>query len=285
MYYLKNFGLLLLVLGFLSACQADESEAVDDSEQGETAANDETEEGSDNEEDTSANEADENIDEPETETSEDTNKSTKEDNLDQAEVEDKQLASIIDKSTEIESYKAELDIEASLDEIEEESLNAEADIINGEPPQLRLKSGGEDRTISRDGQTYFYNGEDWVNVSDSVDANLLYSVTYGQAVGSLQSIFAYMTAEEEDGKIIYKYNGNDEEVYRNLEALVQVNFGQVTLETVESNIEYVVDEESMLLEEINFDVEGTDAEGSFTLEGETTFSHFNNIDEIELPNE
>ncbi|MCK1975884.1 hypothetical protein LNK15_02290 [Jeotgalicoccus huakuii] len=275
MYYFKNFGLLLIVTGFLAACQATDSQAVDDSENERTVDTNKTKVSEDNN----------STEESEEQTSENKNNSTEEDNIEQAKVEDEQLAKIIDKSTEIESYKAELNLEASLDEMEEESLNAEADVINGDPPQLRLRSAGEDRTLSRDGQTYFYNGQDWINVSDSVDVNLLYSVTYDQAVHSLETLFGYMTTEETDDKIIYKYHGNDEEVYRNLESLVQVNFGQMTVETVESSIEFVVDEERMLIEKINFDVEGKDTGGTFSLNGDTTFDNFNNIDQIELPNE
>ena len=112
MYYFKNFGLLLIVTGFLAACQATDSQAVDDSENERTVDTNKTKVSEDNN----------STEESEEQTSENKNNSTEEDNIEQAKVEDEQLAKIIDKSTEIESYKAELNLEASLDEMEEESL-------------------------------------------------------------------------------------------------------------------------------------------------------------------
>src|SRR5699024_4400989 len=254
MRYLKNFGLLLAVTGILAACQnavpGSGSEII-------------TEE--------------KNAVSPEEETAAEI------ENIDEQEIDDEQLAEIVDKAKKIESYKAELNMSAALDGMEPRELNAEMLFINSEPPQLLLRSYGEDRTISKNGKTYFNNDTEWVDVSDSVDVNLLYSVTYDNAVASFAEIASYMETEKHDDKINYIYHGSNEEIYETIESLVQVNFGEMHVENVNSTVEITVDEESKRIEEINFESDGTDTHGTFELEGAATFDEFNEVDEIEIP--
>src|SRR5699024_1488442 len=161
MNYLKYVGLLIFIFSVLAACQNNTKkteEAVEDTNSSEETALEKPQE-----------------DETETSDSKDDEEATEK-------TDDENLQAITAKIEEVKSYKAELNLTATLDDLNEENLDAEVDIVNGDPPQIRLKSGGEERTVSRDGQTYFYNGTDWINVSESVDANLLYSVTYNQAV-------------------------------------------------------------------------------------------------------
>ena len=265
MNYLKYVGLLIFIFSVLAACQNNTKKTEEAVEHTNSSAETALEKPQEDKAETS----DSKDEEETTETTEKTD--------------DKNLQAITAKIDEVKSYKAELNLTATLDDLNEENLDAEVDIVNGDPPQIRLKSGGEERTVSRDGQTYFYNGTDWINVSESVDANLLYSVTYNQAVSALEAMSESLEVHEKDGKLIYEYQGDNLDIYRNLEALIQVNFGQIALESVETNVKFIIDDKEKRIEEITFDVNGTDSEGTFSIEGQTRFSNFNEIEEIELP--
>lgn len=272
MRYLKNFGLLFVVTSMLAACQDEEvtnsSELSSDDKSVKTSSEQsttETEEDESNGEDTS-------VDSP-----------SNIEKFEEKEIENDNLNQIVEKAAEIESYNAELNISAALDEMESRDLNAEVSFIDSEPPQLLLSSYGDDRTISREGNTYFNNGESWIDVSDSVDVDLLYSVTYENAVASFGEMQPLMEVEETDESITYTYNGNDTEIYKTLESLVQVNFGEMHIESVNSTVKVVVNNETDLIEEINFKAEGTDDQGTFELAGAATFTSFNEVEDIEFP--
>ena len=272
MRYLKNFGLLLAVTGVLAACQNTDfesgSEAV--SEDTNVAATDE-ESGTEKEkrepaqEDTSATEPADLED------------------IDEQTIEDDALTDIVDKAENIDSYKAELNMSAALDDTKPRDLNAEVLYINSEPPQLLLRAFGEDRTISKDGKTYYNNNSEWIDISDSIDVNLLYSVTYDNAVASFAEMQPHMEAEKNDDEIVYTYEGNNAEIYKTIESLVQVNFGEMHIENVNSAVQVTVSKEDNLVEEIKFEADGTDTQGTFKLDGEAVFDSFNEVEEIEIP--
>lgn len=272
MRYVKNFGLLLAVTGLLAACQNTDlesgSEAV--SEDTTVTASDEQpgtekEKREPAEEDTSAAEPADLED------------------IDEQTIEDDALTDIVDKAENIDSYKAELNMSAALDETEPRDLNAEVLYINSEPPQLLLRAFGEDRTISKDGKTYYNNNSEWIDISDSIDVNLLYSVTYDNAVASFAEMQPHMEAEKNDDEIVYTYEGNNAEIYKTIESLVQVNFGEMQIENVNSAVQVTVNKEDNLVEEIKFEADGTDTQGTFKLDGEAVFDSFNEVEEIEIP--
>src|SRR5699024_752440 len=128
MRYLKNFGLLLAVTGILAACQnavpGGGSEII-------------------TEEKNAVSSEEETADEIE--------------NIDEQEIDDEQLAEIVDKAKKIECYRAELNMSGGPDNMVPRELSAEMLYINREPPQLLLRSYGEDRTISKYGKTYCNN--------------------------------------------------------------------------------------------------------------------------------
>lgn len=266
MRYLKNFGLLLAVTGILAACQnvnlEDGSEVV--SEDTNVAGSDE-------------------------QTREQTPKNTSAaepadiEDVDEQKIEDETLADIVEKAENIESYKAELNMSAALDDTKPRDLNAEVLFINSDPPQLLLRAFGEDRTISKDGKTYYNNNSEWIDISDSIDVELLYSVTYDNAVASFAEMQPHMEAQKNDDEIIYTYQGNDAEIYRTIESLVQVNFGEMQVENVNSTVEVTVNKENNLVEEIKFEADGTDTQGTFEVSGEAVFESFNEVEEIEVP--
>lgn len=264
MRYLKHFGLLLAVTGILTACQNTEirtgSEAV--SEKTDVAATDEESAENTNrepaEEDTSAD-------------------------IDEQKIDDDKLAEIVSKAEEVESYRAELNMSAALDNTDPRELNAEVSFINSTPPQLILREFGEERTISKDGKIYYNNNSEWIDVSESVDVNVLYSVTYDNAAASFAEIAPYMERQEQDDKAVYTYNGGRTDIYQTIESLVQVNFGQMEIESVDSMIEVTVDKEDKLIEEIKFEADGTDTQGTFELSGNAAFDTFNEVEEIKIP--
>lgn len=272
MSYLKNFGLLLAVTGILAACQDTDFESGSEvvSEDTNIAASDE-EFGTDKDK---REPAGENTSAAEPADIEDVEKQK---------IEDDVLTHIVDKAENIESYKAELNMSAALDDTKPRDLNAEVQYINSEPPQMLLRAFGEDRTISKDGKTYYNNNSEWIDISDSIDVNLLYSVTYDNAVASFAEMQPHMETEKNDDEIIYTYKGNDAEIYKTIESLVQVNFGEMQIENVNSTVQVTVNKENKLVEEIKFEADGTDTQGTFELNGEAVFESFNEVKEIEIP--
>lgn len=272
MSYLKNFGLLLAVTGILAACQDTDFESGSEvvSEDTNIAASDE-EFGTDK---YKREPAGENTSAAEPADIEDVEKQK---------IEDDVLTHIVDKAENIESYKAELNMSAALDDTKPRDLNAEVQYINSEPPQMLLRAFGEDRTISKDGKTYYNNNSEWIDISDSIDVNLLYSVTYDNAVASFAEMQPHMETEKNDDEIIYTYKGNNAEIYKTIESLVQVNFGEMQIENVNSTVQVTVNKENKLVEEIKFEADGTDTQGTFELNGEAVFESFNEVKEIEIP--
>ena len=272
MSYLKNFGLLLAVTGILAACQDTDFESGSEvvSEDTNIAASDE-EFGTDKDK---REPAGENTSAAEPADIEDVEKQK---------IEDDVLTHIVDKAENIESYKAELNMSAALDDTKPRDLNAEVQYINSEPPQMLLRAFGEDRTISKDGKTYYNNNSEWIDISDSIDVNLLYSVTYDNAVASFAEMQPHMETEKNDDEIIYTYKGNNAEIYKTIESLVQVNFGEMQIENVNSTVQVTVNKEKKLVEEIKFEADGTDTQGTFELNGEAVFESFNEVKEIEIP--
>ena len=272
MSYLKNFGLLLAVTGILAACQDTDFESGSEvvSEDTNIAASDE-EFGTDKDK---REPAGENTSAAEPADIEDVEKQK---------IEDDVLTHVVDKAENIESYKAELNMSAALDDTKPRDLNAEVQYINSEPPQMLLRAFGEDRTISKDGKTYYNNNSEWIDISDSIDVNLLYSVTYDNAVASFAEMQPHMETEKNDDEIIYTYKGNNAEIYKTIESLVQVNFGEMQIENVNSTVQVTVNKEKKLVEEIKFEADGTDTQGTFELNGEAVFESFNEVKEIEIP--
>lgn len=262
MRYFTKIGLLFAVTGILTACQNADLESgseVVSKDTNVTASDEQTSE---------------NISTAEPVDIED---------VDKHKVEDDTLTDIIEESENIESYKAELNMSAALDDADPHDLNAEVLFINSEPPQLLLRAFGEDRTISKDGKTYYNNNSEWIDISESIDVDLLYSVTYDNAVSSFVEMQPHMKAKKNDGEIVYTYEGNDLEIYQIIESLVQVNFGVMQIENVTSTVEVTVDQEKNLIEEIKFEADGTDKEGTFELNGEAVYSSFNEVEEIKIP--
>lgn len=267
MKYLKNFGLLLVATSVLAACQDDDTndnnELTSAGTSGETSS---AEQAIESEEDVVEEESTEEVADDAPEKSDDEN-----------------LNEIVAQAEDIESYNAELNMSATLDDAAPQELKAEVSFIDSEPPQLLLRSFDKDHMISADGQTYFNNEESWVDVSDSVDVDLLYSVTYDNAVASFSEIFSKMEVEESEDHTIYMYDGDDAEIYKTIQSLVQVKFGEMDIKNVASKVKVSVNNETDLIEEIRFDSDGTDAHGTFGIEGTATFTAFNEVEEIELP--
>lgn len=202
----------------------------------------------------------------------------------EADIDDEVLQKVVDQSKEVESYHTSLDIDAELDGEEDETLNVEVDYIDSNPPEISLSSFDVLKTVSKDGHTYFNNDEEWVDITDSVEESALFSVTYQQAVNTLMTVKDKLEHETKDGKDVYKYEGNDENVYRAIERLIHVNFGNVDVSNNDTKLKFVINNNA-LIEKVEFDVEINDDEGNVDLKGESNFSQFNEVKEIELPEE
>ena len=199
-------------------------------------------------------------------------------------IDDEVLQKVVDQSKEVESYHTSLDIEAELDEEDDETLNVEVDYIDSNPPEIALTSLDVLRTVSKDGRTYFNNDEEWVEITDSIEESAVFSVTYQQVVNTLMTVKDKLEHEEVNGKDVYKYEGNDENVYRAIERLIHVNFGNVNTSNNDTKFKFVINNDKRI-EKVEFDVEINDDEGKVDLKGESNFSQFNEVKEIELPEE
>ena len=199
-------------------------------------------------------------------------------------IDDEVLQKVVDQSKEVESYHTSLDIEAELDEEDDETLNVEVDYIDSNPPKIALTSLDVLRTVSKDGRTYFNNDEEWVEITDSIEESAVFSVTYQQVVNTLMTVKDKLEHEAVNGKDVYKYEGNDENVYRAIERLIHVNFGNVNTSNNDTKFKFVINNDKRI-EKVEFDVEINDDEGKVDLKGESNFSQFNEVKEIELPEE
>lgn len=258
----------------------EELSSVEESETKETE-----EESAENGETTSSTEDTDQSEEETSETGDTTETEETSGTEDSPDINDEQLNDVIDKSEEIESYEALVDLEATVDETEAEELQADVRFIEGNPPSLHLTSYGEDRTIVTDGDFYFYTGEEWVNATESLSVDGLFFVTYDNTVESIASVADSLEAEDNGNTTIYTYEGSNMDVFRTFENLYQVSFGTVDTSDVDSTLSIEVDNEDDLISSIDYTAEGEDSEGPFTLDGYTEFTSFNEIDEIHAPEE
>ncbi|CAD2072080.1 hypothetical protein [Phocicoccus pinnipedialis] len=217
-----------------------------------------------------------------------TNKSAEEDdanknNVEENSKEDKALTAIKEQSKLIESYRAQMDMTANLDNSEEESLELDVNYINGDKPAFELKTFDTLRMVSVDGKTVFNNSEEWVDISDSVELNALFHVTYDQAVQYFSDIYNELERVTDDGEVKYVYEGNDGFVYNRLERYLQVSFGTVDTTNHHTEIEFTVDEKNNLITDVEFSSEINDQEGGIELDGEVHYNEFDEIKEIILP--
>ncbi|HIW13494.1 MAG TPA: hypothetical protein H9891_10125 [Candidatus Salinicoccus stercoripullorum] len=202
------------------------------------------------------------------------------------ETDDETLDAVIGQSHDIESYQALLNLEGQIDDARPEALDADVRFREGEedgPPSLHLKSGGEDRTFSKDGETFYYNGTDWVNISDSAGALSLYQVTYNNAVLSLADIRDQLEKEEDGNTVVYSYDGENEKVFETFKQLFTENFSNITLSEIDNSLEIEVDSAENTIKEIDYEAEGETETGPFELTGDVEFKSFNSIDNIEIP--
>ncbi|MFC3418904.1 hypothetical protein ACFOLA_05385 [Salinicoccus hispanicus] len=203
--------------------------------------------------------------------------------LSEIETDDASLSAILEQAETIESYEASLDLTAAVDGGQPETLEAEVRFKDGEPPSLHLMSEGEDRTISKDGTTFYNNGTDWIDISDSVNVDQLYHVTYRNAILSFADIKNELESEESGDQVIYTLEGQSDEVFETFEELFAVEFGNIDTSEIENDLEIAVGKEDSLIQSINYDAQGEDTEGAYELSGEVEFTSFNDVDEIELP--
>lgn len=258
---------LLLLSVFFAACQNDSGESENETAEETT---DETEEQ--NEE--------QNIDE---EAGEPAAEESEEKEVDKAE-NDEILDQVIDKSEDLESYEALIDLEGSVDGAPY-TLNAEAAIKDGDPPDLLLKSNDEVRTVAKDGSTYIFTGDDWVETTESMNIESLFFVTYESTLNSLSELSGHLTKEETDDSYLFTYEGSNQSIYEAFESLLGFEFGTLDTSDIHSDLTVEVDKEDHLLEGITYEAYGEDEEGEYSMNGDVEFTSFNEVEDIELPSE
>lgn len=204
------------------------------------------------------------------------------------ETDDEALNAVIARSKDIKSYQALLNLEGQVNDSRPEELSADVRFKEGDsdgPPSLHLKSEGEDRTFSKDGETFYYNGTDWVDISDSAGASHLYQVTYNNAVLSFAGIKDQLEKKDEGDTVVYSYDGESKKVFETFKQLFADNFGNLNIDGIDNTLKIVVDAKEHLIKDIDYEAQGDTEHGSFELTGEVEFKSFNSIGDIEIPEE
>lgn len=194
------------------------------------------------------------------------------------------LNQVIDRSEDLESYEALIDLEGSVDGAPY-TLNAEAAIKDGDPPDLLLKSNDEVRTVAKDGSTYIFTGDDWVETTESMNIESLFFVTYDSTLNTLAELSGQLTKEETDDSYLFTYEGSNQSVYQAFQSLLGFEFGALDTSGIYSDLTVEVDKEEHLVENIAYEASGEDREGEYSMNGDVEFTSFNEVDDIELPSE
>ena len=266
---------LLLLSVFFTACQNDTDETEDEASE-ETAEEPADETSEETAEESEVQNIDEENSEPEAEEAEEKDESTAENN--------EIFNRVIDKSEDLESYEALIDLEGSVDGAPY-TLNAEAAIKDGDPPDLLLKSNDEVRTVAKDGSTYIFTGDDWVETTESMNIESLFFVTYESTLNSLSELSGQLTKEETDDAYLFTYEGSNQSVYKAFQSLLGFEFGALDTSAIHSDLEVEVDKEDHLVEYIAYEASGEDEEGEYSMNGDVEFTSFNEVKDIELPSE
>lgn len=267
---------LLLLSVFFTACQNDTDET--ENEASEETAEQTTDETSEEmaEESEEQNIDEEENSEPASEESDKKDESTAENN--------EIFNRVIDKSEDLDSYEALIDLEGSVDGAPY-ALNAEAAIKDGDPPDLLLKSNDEVRTVAKDGSTYIFTGDDWVETTESMNIESLFFVTYESTLNSLSELSGQLSKEETDDSYLFTYEGSNQSVYKAFQSLLGFEFGALDTSEIYSDLEVEVDKEDHLVEYIAYEASGEDEEGEYSMNGDVEFTSFNEVEDIELPSE
>lgn len=256
----KYLFAVLVTVALLAGCQDEQKKTGQTSEEAETAQEKSAEDQQDTEE---------------TEESVQT--------LENIEADDATISDLIEEAQNIESYQAILDLEAEVDDEPSQTLDADVKYKEETPPSLHLKSGGEDRTVSKDGKTYYNNGEDWIDISESIEIEQLFHVTYKNAVIAFSEIKDEMKLTEEDNQLIYTFEGESTEIFNVFEEFFAAEFSAIDTSNPKNEVEVVIDKEGSRIKSIRYEAIGEDAEGSYELSGEVEFASFNDIGTIQLP--
>lgn len=203
--------------------------------------------------------------------------------LDGIESDDSIIADLIEEAQSIESYQAKVDLEAEVDDEPSQTLDADVKYKEGTPPSLHLKSGGEDRTISKDGKTYYNNGDDWVDISESIEIEQLFHVTYKNAVIAFSDIKGEMKQTEEENQLIYIFEGESTEIFDVFESFFAAEFSAIDTSNPKNEVEVVINKQTSRINSVRYEATGEDAEGRYELSGEVEFTSFNDIGTIQLP--
>lgn len=259
---------LLLLSVFFAACQNDSGEA--EKEESDETTEEQSEDQNIDEEENSE------IASEEPEKTEETDVNTEENN--------EIFNQVIDKSEDLDSYEALIDLEGSVDGAPY-TLNAEAAIKDGDPPDLLLKSNDEVRTVAKDGSTYIFTGEEWVETTESMNIESLFFVTYESTLNSLSDLSGQLTKEETDDSYLFSYEGSNQSVYKAFQSLLGFEFGALDTSEIYSDLEVEVDKEDHVLEYIAYEASGEDEQGEYSMNGDVEFTSFNEVEDIELPAE
>lgn len=199
---------------------------------------------------------------------------------------DETLNKMIDKSEEIESYKSTVELQSTVDGGSRSELEADIKFKKGSEdnePQFYLTSEGEDRTVSKEGQTFYHNGNDWVDISESASIEQLHLVKYQNVVSTFKDIKDELETEQNGDTIVYTYEGDSQEVFQTFQELFAAQFGTIDTSNVENSVEIEVDADNDLIQSIDYEATGEDAQGEYELTGDAEFNAFNSVEEIKLP--
>lgn len=129
---------------------------------------------------------------------------------------------------------------------------------------------------------YINQGNGWIKFNGQED----YSTTYEPILDSFLTVVEDLDMEEKEEKYIFKYKGKDAKIYRLMGVPYNIEYNGIDNKDIELDLEYSISKENMLLNEIKIKTFGEiDEQNNIEINVDVDFDDFNEIDEIEIPEE
>lgn len=190
---------------------------------------------------------------------------------------------VADAAESVESYEADVLINAGIDDNNPEKLELYIRSITGDDRQLHIRAEDTDRTIHTDGKTYHNNGTEWVDITGDVEFEQLHRITYSSAIDVFSELEERLEMTEDEDLFIYVFEGEGADVHELFEDFLGVSFGVVDTTNNHNEVTFQIDKDTHYITQIDFESSGEDSEGNFTLASVVKFLEFNNVDDIEAP--
>ncbi|WP_153730440.1 DUF6612 family protein [Sporosarcina obsidiansis] len=165
--------------------------------------------------------------------------------------------------------------------IEKESPDFHASYItttDGEPNDAKAEVYKKDNIILTN-----ENGGDWEDISGQVTDEELLSVQYAKMIENLRKVKDELAMKEKEDSYILTYSGNSQDVYKVFKDSFNMSFTGVDSTNISSDLEVVIDKDTMRMKDFNYEAVGKNPTQSVTISVELGYGQVNEVEEIELP--